>query len=134
LGSIDHAVRGGRVSAAKGKLVRALHLEPILTNFPDGSLGLGGALFGRRRRIARFARFVARRTKGPGPWRIAVGHANAPEDARALMAALRERLPDVTQSFVTEIGTALGVHGGPGTLVVATQPTDLAAIPPGEEG
>jgi len=134
LGSIDHAVRGGRVSAAKGRLVRALRLEPILTNFPDGSLGLGGALFGRRNRVARFARFVARRTKGPGPWRIAVGHANAPDDARALMEALRARMPNMTQSFVTEIGTALGVHGGPGTLVVATQPADVAAVPGGEEG
>ena len=127
LGSIEHAVRGGRVSATKGRFVRALRLEPILTNFPDGSLGLGGALFGRRDRVRRFARFVERRTRGPGPWRIAVGHANAPGDAQELMTALRERLPNLTQSFVTEIGTALGVHGGPGTLVVATQPTDVAA-------
>ena len=131
LGSIDHAVRGGRVSAAKGRLVRALRLEPILTNFPDGSLGLGGALVGRRARVRRFAGFVARRTRGPGPWRIAVGHANAPEDAEVLMAALRERLPNVAQSFITEIGTALGVHGGPGTLVVGTQPADVAAAAPG---
>lgn len=136
LGSIDHAVRGGRVSAGKGRLARALRLEPILTNFPDGRLGLGGALLGRRNRVARFAGFVQRRMKGPGPWRIAVGHANAPEDATALLDQLKSRVPGVSEAFVTEIGTALGVHGGPGTLVVAMQHADIArrAAPPESGG
>lgn len=128
IGSIDHAVRGGRVSAAKGRLVRALRLVPILANYPDGRLGLAGALFGRRDRVGRYARYVARRAKGPGPWRIAVGHANAAEDAARLLSELKGRIPGVTESFVTEIGTALGVHGGPGTLVVALQPADIAGI------
>ncbi|MEJ2513706.1 MAG: DegV family protein [Gammaproteobacteria bacterium] len=126
LGSIDHAVAGGRVSAAKGRLVRALRLAPILTNFPDGRLGLGGALAGRRHLVRRFARFVARRAPSDVPLRIAVGHANAPAAAAELLAALEQRLTNITQSFVTEIGTALGVHGGPGTLVVAMQPAPLA--------
>ncbi len=122
LGSIDHAVAGGRVSAAKGRLVRALRLSPILTNFPDGHLGLGGALAGRRHLVRRFARFVARRMPSQGPVRVAVGHANAPEAANDLLSALEQRLSRISHSFVTEIGTALGVHGGPGTLVVAAQP------------
>lgn len=38
-----------------------------------------------------------------------------------LLAALQAQLPGVELAFVTEIGTALGVHGGPGTLVVSLQ-------------
>ena len=73
---------------------------------------------------------------GPGPWRIAVGHANAPEDATALLDQLKSRVPGVSEAFVTEIGTALGVHGGPGTLVVAMQHADIArrAAPPESGG
>ena len=121
LGSIDHAVRGGRVSRAKRRLVRLLRLEPILATLPDGRIGMGGALWGRRRRLRRFARWIARRTDASRDWRFAVGHADAPQAAAALVEELRAALPGMEQAFVTEIGTALGVHGGPGTLVVSVQ-------------
>lgn len=121
LGSIDHAVRGGRVSAARRRLVRLLRLEPILATLPDGRIGMGGALWGQHRRLRRFARWIARRTDASRDWRYAVGHADAPEAAAALVEELRAVLPAMEQAFVTEIGTALGVHGGPGTLVVSVQ-------------
>lgn len=121
LGSIDHAVRGGRVSAAKRRLVRLLRLEPILATLPDGRIGMGGALWGQHRRLRRFARWIARRTDASRDWRYAVGHADAPDAAAALVEELRAVLPAMEQAFVTEIGTALGVHGGPGTLVVSVQ-------------
>jgi len=121
LGSIDHAVRGGRVSASKRRLVRLLRLEPVLATLPDGRIGMGGALWGRHRRLRRFARWIARRTDASRDWRFAVGHADAPAAAAALVEELHAALPGMEQAFVTEIGTALGVHGGPGTLVVALQ-------------
>jgi DegV family protein with EDD domain len=121
LGSLDHAVRGGRVPPSKRLLARLLRLEPILATFPDGRIGTAGALLGHRNRIARFARWVARRAGPAAGQRLAVGHANAPEAAAELLAALQARMPGIDQAFVTEIGTALGVHGGPGTLVVALQ-------------
>jgi uncharacterized protein len=127
LGSLDHAVRGGRVAPSKRLLARLLRLEPILATFPDGRLGVGGVLPGRHDRIRRFARWVARRAGAVGGGRLAVGHANAPEAAAQLLAALRAQIPDLEHAFLTEIGTALGVHGGPGTLVVALQVSTLPA-------
>lgn len=121
IGSLDHAVRGGRVSPSKRLLARLLRLEPILTAFTDGRIGVGGVLLGRRARILRFARWVARRARGGARWRLAVGHANAPEAAAILLAELQARIPGLERSLITEIGTALGAHGGPGTLVVALQ-------------
>ena len=119
LGSLDHAVRGGRVAPSKRLLARLLRLEPILATFPDGRLGVGGVLLGRHDKIRRFARWVARRAGGAPGWRLAVGHANAPAAAARLLAELQALLPGLEQAFLTEIGTALGAHGGPGTLVVA---------------
>lgn len=124
LGSIEHAVRGGRVPPSKRILARLLRLEPILATYPDGRIGTAGALFGHRDRIARFARWIARRAGPPQGQRLAVGHADAPAAAAELLAALARRMPGLEQAFVTEIGTALGVHGGPGTLVVALQRLD----------
>ena len=124
LGSLEHAVRGGRVPPSKRLIARLLRLEPILATFPDGRIGTAGALLGHRGRIARFARWIAKRAGPPVGQRLAVGHANAPAAAAELLAALQARLPGLEQAFVTEIGTALGVHGGPGTLVVALQRLD----------
>lgn len=121
LGDLDHAVRGGRVAPSKRLLAKVLRLEPILATFPDGRIGGAGVLVGRHDRVRRFARWVARRSGDVRGWRLAVGHANAPDQAAALLAALQARMPGVEQAFVTEIGTALGVHGGPGTLVVSLQ-------------
>ena len=119
LGNLDYAVRGGRVAPTVRLLARLLRLEPILATFPDGRIGRAGVLLGRHDRIRRFARWVARRA-GPGR-RLAIGHAAAPDDAALLLAELQARAPGLELAFVTEIGTALGVHGGPGTLVVALQ-------------
>lgn len=124
LGSIEHAVRGGRVPPSKRIIARLLRLEPILATFPDGRIGTAGALLGHRNRIQRFARWVAKHAGPPAGQRLAVGHADAPQAAAELLAALQARMPGLEQAFVTEIGTALGVHGGPGTLVVALQRLD----------
>jgi DegV family protein with EDD domain len=119
LGSLDHAVRGGRVAPSKRLLARWLRLEPILATFPDGRIATAGVLLGRHQRVRRFARWVARRAGPAATLRLAVGHANAPEAAAQLLAELQVQLPGIETAFVTEIGTALGVHGGPGTLVVS---------------
>ena len=124
LGSIEHAVRGGRVPPSKRMLARLLRLEPILATYPDGRIGSAGALLGHHNRIARFARWVARRAGPVRGQRMAVGHANAPEAAAKLLAELERRMPGLEQAFVTDVGTALGVHGGPGTLVVSLQRID----------
>ena len=121
LGSLDHAVRGGRVAPSSRLLARLLRLEPILATFPDGRLAMGGFLLGRHDRVRRFARWLARRVGGAAGLRLAVAHANAPEDAARLLGELRAQLPGLANVLVTEVGTALGVHGGPGTLVVALQ-------------
>jgi uncharacterized protein len=121
LGSIEHAVRGGRVPASRRILAKLLRLEPILATRPDGRIATAGALLGRHDRVRRFARWVARRIGPATHQRLAIGHANAPADAELLAHELRRLVPAATLSFTTEIGTALGVHGGPNTLVVSVQ-------------
>ena len=53
--------------------------------------------------------------------RVAIGHALCEPEAVELESMLRKELPATTRTYITDLGTAIGVHGGPGTLVVAVQ-------------
>lgn len=121
LTTLEYAVRGGRVPAWARKLADLLHVMPLLAVHADGRVSLGGVLFGRRNLTAKFARFVRRRIARDRRWTLAVGHANAPREAEALRTLLRAGRDNVDEGFVVPIGTALGVHGGPGCLVVSIQ-------------
>ena len=98
-----------------------LRLNPILTNFPDGSISAGGVILGKRNATEKFARFIARRVDPGSRYRLAVGHACNPREAEKLEGLLLDMIPSVESHFLTEVGTALGAHGGPGTLVAALQ-------------
>ncbi len=123
---IDFAVRGGRVPAAVGNIARWLRLNVILRTFPDGRVAFGGGLFGSHRLIDRFIRLVRRRSdidSGTHRIRLLVGHANRPEAGQRLYDELRAAIPPqrIAWSALTDMGAAIGVHGGPGTLIVAVQ-------------
>ena len=90
----------------------------------NGRISAGGGLFGTHRLRSRFARFVARRTRFEADrevLRILVGHGDRPEEGQRLADELAAALPADSVEFcaVTDMGPAIGVHGGPGTLVVA---------------
>ncbi|HVN42992.1 MAG TPA: DegV family protein [Steroidobacteraceae bacterium] len=119
IGSLDYAVRGGRVRPWVKRLADALQLMPILHADRHGHVTGGGVLFGRRRLKEKFARFVRRRMRGDRTYRMLVGHACCEEDGRWLLERLRG--DNVTYARLVPVGSAFGVHGGPGLLVVALQ-------------
>ena len=53
---------------------------------------------------------------------VSIAHALCPEEAHELADQFRDQLPEVKRVSITELGSALGVHGGPGTLLAATMP------------
>ena len=122
LNHLRFAVRGGRVPAWVKTVATVLGLTAIIRTKDDGRVVPGGFLLGRSNRVPKFARFVAKRTPDLGTVDIAIGHAVAEDDAVKLGEELRARLPSVRRVTISELGTAIGVHGGPGTLVVSTQP------------
>jgi hypothetical protein len=121
LADLEYAVRGGRVPRFRKIIADICRLNPVLTNFPDGSIAAGGFIFGRRNATDKFARFILGRIDLSKTYRLGVGHARNHEQAQHLLAKLLEGMPSVHSHFVTEVGTALGAHGGPGTLVVGLQ-------------
>ena len=122
LQDLEFAVRGGRVPTYVKTLADLMRLTAIIYTVPDGRVASGRFLFGRYRRVQRFARWIAKRTQKDRPLRVWIAHALCADEAAELERALRAILPDVRETAITETGSALGAHGGPGTLIVATQP------------
>jgi DegV family protein with EDD domain len=122
--TLEFAVRGGRVPRWAGRIADFLRVTPILAVRADGNVGVGGALIGRRNPYRRFGRFVRRRMDPSKRWRIGISHANVPEGAALVRDAIVAGLQDPELLPVIPLGTALGVHGGPGCVVVAVQELD----------
>ena len=119
VGSLEYAVRGGRVPRWVKNVADTLQLMPVLHASRDGRVTAGGVLFGREHLKEKFARFVRRRMRGDVSYRLLVGHANCEADGQWLLEQLTT--DNVVYRRLLPCGTAFGVHGGPGLLVAAFQ-------------
>jgi DegV family protein with EDD domain len=127
-GSLEYAVRGGRLPRWVKRVADALRVMPVLHNDRQGKVSPGGVLFGRRDLKRQFARWVRRRMRDDVTYRLIVGHANCEADGQWLLQALQ--LPNVEYAKLVPIGSALGAHGGPGMLVVGLQEYEKPGSPP----
>ncbi|HZW60059.1 MAG TPA: DegV family protein, partial [Woeseiaceae bacterium] len=96
-------------------------ITPVLLSEADGRISARGVLLGRHRLLPKFSRYIAGRLDAAAKWRMAIGHAMCRDEAAELEQLLRDRIPGVVRSGITELGSALGAHGGPGTIVVGVQ-------------
>ena len=119
MGSLEYAVRGGRVPRWVKRVADALRFMPVLGNDAVGRIRPVGVLLGRRNLREKFARFVERRMSDDRSYRILIGHANREADGHWLLERLRG--DNVAWGRVVPLGSALGAHGGPGMLVVGLQ-------------
>ena len=122
IGDLDCAVRGGRVPKWVKILANSMRMTPVIATNPNGEIKLATCLFGRRNIAARFAKYVANQTSGSDAVVIGIGHAVNADNVAVVETTLRGHLEGVQRIAVGELGTALGVHGGPGTLLVSTMP------------
>ncbi len=122
LNDLRYAVRGGRLPQWVKSVADLLRLTPIICIKQDGRIGLGGFLLGSRNRIAKFARYIQSRVNNDTAVEAGIGHAICPEDAEILAVELQQRLVSLDELKICALGTGIGVHGGPGTLIVSIRP------------
>jgi DegV family protein with EDD domain len=119
--TLEHLRRGGRIGPAAALLGSALAVKPLL-HVKDGQV----VPLEKVRTSARaLNRLVQRAVEaaGSGPVAVAVHHLAAAERAERLAGELRERLPRLTELYVSEIGAAIGAHVGPGSVGVVVSPS-----------
>ncbi|MFD9968542.1 DegV family protein [Streptomyces sp. NPDC059011] len=112
--TLDYLRRGGRIGTAQALFGSALAVKPLL-QLEGGRIELREKVRTASRAIARLEEIAAERA-GTGPVDIAVHHLAAPERASALAERLRERVPNLGELHVSEVGAVIGAHTGPGLL------------------
>jgi len=118
---LSFAVRGGRLPSWLKKVADFLHLTPVIATEPGGKIKPVGVIFGKEKRAERFASWISKRYKNPDSYRLMVGHCDNESEAKKLRDKLVTSLPTVHSAFLTSVGTAIGAHAGPATLVVGIQ-------------
>ncbi|MCA1580323.1 MAG: DegV family EDD domain-containing protein [Acidobacteria bacterium] len=120
--TLEHLVRGGRVSPVRGFIGKLLGLLPVLTITPEGKAEPAAKARGFAAARARMMKLLFEAADlGTSARRFGVAHCDAPSLADAIAREIRERYPE-SDVMIVECGPALGAHGGPGALAVAVLP------------
>ena len=118
--TLEHLRRGGRIGAAAAILGSALAVKPVL----HMQAGRVEPLEKVRTSARAHNRLVQRAVEAAAdrPASVAIHHLAVPERAERLAEDLRQRLPDLRELHVSELGAAIGAHVGPGALGIVVAP------------
>jgi DegV family protein with EDD domain len=117
LADLRFAQMSGRVGRLQGTLASLLNVKPII-KLEDGAIDVLERVRTRRRAIDRMLELTVERV-GQAPVNLSVVHAEAPDEARELLALAQSKL-DCQESYVAILSPGLAVHFGPGTLGIVT--------------
>ena len=113
LETLEYLQRGGRIGGAQALIGTMLNIKPIL-HIKDGRVEPLERVRTSRKAMERVVELGVEATKGK-PCQIAVSHAQAPEEAKALSKMVNERL-NVVEEFTSPLGPVISSHTGPGAL------------------
>ncbi|MDD4635783.1 MAG: DegV family protein [Dehalococcoidales bacterium] len=114
--TLKYLHRGGRIGKAKALVGSMLNIKPLLT-MRDGEIFPIGVARTRNRAIDRLIELANSITNIQD---MAIVHSTSPDEAQSM----KYRLGNISLPrpiSISKLGPALGVHGGPGTLVVAVR-------------
>lgn len=115
--TLEFLHRGGRIGGAQRFLGTMLNMKPILA-IQDGRVEGIDRIRTKSKAHDRVLELTAEKVAGRTPVRLATLHANAAEDARALLSRAEQALKPV-ESIFTEVSPTVGTHAGPGTVGLA---------------
>jgi len=112
--TLKYLARSGRIGKAKALLGSVLNVKPVLA-MRDGELVPAGLVRTRSRGIDRLYEMLK---NALNIQELAIVHSTTPDEA----ASLKERIASIFDRkaiHISRLGPALGVHGGPGALILA---------------
>jgi DegV family protein with EDD domain len=113
LDTLEYLRRGGRIGKAKALLGSVLKVKPMLT-IKDGELVPVGQARNRAKGMDKLFEYV----KNAGNIQdLAVVYNTTPDEAQALAERLASVF-DKEKIRMARVGAGLGVHGGPGAMLV----------------
>ncbi|MGB4592809.1 MAG: DegV family protein [Coriobacteriia bacterium] len=118
LENLESLRRGGRISDAVAAAGTMLDIKPVLTLDREGKLVMKKSIRGRKKSIAALVDIMAERRDASLGDTVAIGHADAPEEAERIRRMVQERFAP-SEILMLEIGPVIGAHVGPGMVAVA---------------
>jgi len=118
---LSYIVRGGRLPGWVKKVTDFLHVSPLLTA-RKGQFRLAGITPGIGAKPAALGKATIRKMHKDRTYRVLIAHGANLAGARELRRYILERHSRVHSCHITEAGPALGVHLGPGGLIVGFLP------------
>jgi DegV family protein with EDD domain len=115
--TLEFLHRGGRIGGAQRFLGTMLNMKPILA-IQDGRVEGIERIRTKAKAQDRVLELTIEKVAGRTPVRLATLHANAADDARALLTRAEQALKPV-ESILTEVSPTVGTHAGPGTVGLA---------------
>jgi len=112
--TLEFLHRGGRIGGASRYLGTVLQLKPLLT-LEDGRIEALERVRTKHKAQNRLAEMIIERLGGKPNIRLATLHANAKEDAQALLEQIQGRL-EIVETIDSEVSPVVGTHVGPGTV------------------
>ncbi len=116
--TVKYLVKSGRLSHSKGVLGKLLRLRPIIEINDDGKAVTFGKAFNQKGSMKLVMNEASRVLEKGEIWGYAISHIKNPETAN-WYAAQMETLTGKKPLFINECSPVLGVHGGPGTVVLS---------------
>jgi DegV family protein with EDD domain len=116
LDTLDYLLKGGRITKVKALVGTLLNVKPILT-MREGELVQIGMTRSYSKGIEQLLEFVK---KYPNLQEVALAHSTVPVEAEMLKKHVLSGV-NIKQVPLSRIGAALGVHGGPGVVIVAAR-------------
>lgn len=115
--TLEFLHRGGRIGGGARFLGTALNIKPIL-ELKDGRIEAVERVRTRSKAVARLLELLEERVGSGQKVRVAALHANAEDEAKALLQQVKGRLK-VIESLLSTVSPVVGTHVGPGTIGVA---------------
>jgi DegV family protein with EDD domain len=119
--TLEYLIKGGRIGLVAGMVGTLLDLKPVISCNEDGIYYTVAKARGRKKSLALALAKAVEFAAGAKDYSIAVMHGAAEEEAEALMAQMKELLPDHRIAIEGQITPALVVHTGPGLIGVGVQ-------------
>ena len=122
LDTLKYVMKGGRLGKAGPIISSILPVKPVLT-MKDGTVAPIGAARTRTKAIERLCGLIASVPMVQG---LGIAHSTSEEEVLSFVEKIKSILPGV-KPVISKLGPALGVHGGPGSILVGIQQDIRAA-------
>lgn len=118
---LSYAVRGGRIPRWANIIANLLKLHPILSTNLEGKFIPKGVILGYNSIELKLAKKVLRKLNPSKNYRIVVGHSNCADKANNIKHYLSKKMVNLKNISIVEIGGALAIHVGPGSVALGVQ-------------